>query len=184
MSLRRLRLQTAGESHGPALVAILDGLPAGVPVSQEAVDRELARRQGGYGRGGRMKIEKDRAEFLGGLRAGKTLGSPVATFLRTPAELAAVAAQRPFPDEDLGEAHGVYVGFLKEPLSTERHDLVHGFRTPTDEFAVSGREVWWLCRIRSSESEVSGARLEKALGLSATFRNISTVRALAAKLAG
>ncbi len=112
------------------------------------------------------------------------LGYPVAAFLRTPAELAAVAAQRPFPDEDLGEAHGVYVGFLKEPLSTERHDLVHGFRTPTDEFAVSGREVWWLCRIRSSDSEFSGARLEKALGLSATFRNISTVRALAAKLAG
>ena len=112
------------------------------------------------------------------------LGYPVAAFLRTPAELAAVAAQRPFPDEDLGEAHGVYVGFLKEPLSTERYDLVHGFRTPTDEFAVSGREVWWLCRIRSSDSEFSGARLEKALGLSATFRNISTVRALAAKLAG
>jgi chorismate synthase len=78
MSLFRLRFQSAGESHGPALVTILDGLPAGLGVDPAFVDRELARRQAGYGRGGRMKIEKDRADFLGGVRAGKTLGSPVA----------------------------------------------------------------------------------------------------------
>ncbi len=78
MPLRRLKLQTAGESHGPALVAILDGLPAGVPISLAFVDRELARRQTGYGRGGRMKIEKDHADFLAGVRGGRTLGSPVA----------------------------------------------------------------------------------------------------------
>ena len=117
-------------------------------------------------------------------RWSAALGYDVATFLRTPAELAAVAAQRPFPDEDLGEAHGVYVGFLKEPLGAAQHDLVHGFRTPTDEFAVGGREVWWLCRVRSSESEFSGARLKKALAVRATFRNLTTVRALAARLAG
>ena len=116
------------------------------------------------------------------LEAG--LGWEVAAFLRTPAEISAVAAQRPFPDEDLAEAHGLYVGFLKEPLSAGQNDLVHGFRTPTDGFAVNGREVWWLCRTRSSDSEFSGARLEKGLGVRATFRNVTTVRAIAAKLGG
>jgi uncharacterized protein (DUF1697 family) len=110
------------------------------------------------------------------------LGWEVATFLRTPAELAAVAAHEPFAVEDVGEAHGVYVGFLKEPPSPEQHALVHGFRTPTDVLAVSGREVWWLCRIRSADSDVSGGKLEKALGLKATFRNLTTVRAMAARL--
>jgi uncharacterized protein (DUF1697 family) len=112
------------------------------------------------------------------------LGWKVATFLRTPAELSAIAAHEPFAAEDVGEAHGVYVGFLKEPPTPEQHALVHGFRTPTDELAVSGREVWWLCRIRSSDSDVSGGKLEKALGLSATFRNLTTVKAVAARLAG
>jgi uncharacterized protein (DUF1697 family) len=111
------------------------------------------------------------------------LGWEVATFLRTPAELSTVAAREPFPAEDLGGAYGVYVGFLKEPLSPEQHDLVQCFRTPADEFAVSGREVWWLCRIRSSDSGFSGGKLEKALGLRATFRNLTTVRAMAARLA-
>lgn len=73
-----LRYLTAGESHGPALVAILEGMPAGVPVSSAFVNEHLARRQMGHGRGGRQKIERDRARFLGGIRFGKTLGSPVA----------------------------------------------------------------------------------------------------------
>ena len=112
------------------------------------------------------------------------LGWSVATFLRTPAELATVVAQQPFSAEAVGEAHGVYVGFLKEPLNAAQHDLVHGFRTPTDELAVGGREVWWLCRVRSSDSDFSGARLEKALAVHATFRNLTTVKAVAARLAG
>ncbi|HZH91360.1 MAG TPA: chorismate synthase [Pyrinomonadaceae bacterium] len=69
---------TAGESHGHALVAIVEGLPAGVPVEVGLINRELRRRQWGYGRGGRMKIEQDRAEILSGVRHGRTLGSPVA----------------------------------------------------------------------------------------------------------
>src|SRR5215472_9184004 len=73
-----LRLLTAGESHGPRLTAILEGIPAGLRLSREAIARDLARRQHGYGRGGRMKIEKDEAEFTGGLRGGVTLGSPIA----------------------------------------------------------------------------------------------------------
>jgi chorismate synthase len=76
-----LRFTTAGESHGKALVAIVEGLPAGLPVTAEWVDRELARRMQGYGRGARMKIERDRIEWLSGVRAGETLGSPVAMLI-------------------------------------------------------------------------------------------------------
>ncbi len=72
-----IRFLTAGESHGPALTAIVDGLPAGLPVTGEYIDVQLKRRQGGYGRGGRMKIENDRVILLSGVRGGFTLGSPV-----------------------------------------------------------------------------------------------------------
>jgi chorismate synthase len=73
-----LRFTTAGESHGPALLAILEGMPAGLPLVAADVDADLARRQQGYGRGRRMQIEHDAVEFLGGVRAGFTLGSPIA----------------------------------------------------------------------------------------------------------
>jgi chorismate synthase len=73
-----LKLTTAGESHGPRLTAILEGIPAGLRIDPGFVNRELARRQHGYGRGGRMKIEKDEAIFEGGVRGGVTLGSPIA----------------------------------------------------------------------------------------------------------
>ena len=76
-----LRFSTAGESHGEALVALISGLPAGVPVDQEFVNHELWRRQQGYGRGGRMRIEQDTAHILSGVRHGKTIGSPVAMTL-------------------------------------------------------------------------------------------------------
>jgi chorismate synthase len=77
-----LRFLTAGESHGPALTVIVDGLPAGLPVDRAAIDADLRRRQGGYGRGGRMKIETDMVEVLGGVRHGRTLGSPVSLLVR------------------------------------------------------------------------------------------------------
>lgn len=77
----RLRYLTAGESHGRALVAILEGLPAGLPVSIKAVEDELARRRHGYGRGPRMKIEKDALEIVAGVRGGTTLGSPLAVVI-------------------------------------------------------------------------------------------------------
>ena len=73
-----LRFMTAGESHGPCLTAILEGLPAGLKLDAEGISKDLARRQQGYGRGGRMKIEQDRAEILSGVRFGETIGSPVA----------------------------------------------------------------------------------------------------------
>ena len=77
-----LRLLTAGESHGPALTIVVEGLPAGVPVDRAAIDADLRRRQGGYGRGGRMKIESDVVEILSGVRHGATLGSPVSFVIR------------------------------------------------------------------------------------------------------
>jgi len=79
---RVLRFLTAGESHGPALTVVVEGLPAGVPVERERIDADLRRRQGGYGRGGRMQIERDGVEVLSGVRHGRTLGSPVALLVR------------------------------------------------------------------------------------------------------
>src|SRR5262249_1604808 len=76
-----LRFFTTGESHGEALVAVLSGMPAGLMVNLEFIDRELWRRQQGYGRGGRMKIERDAAHFLSGVRHGLTIGSPISIFL-------------------------------------------------------------------------------------------------------
>ena len=72
-----IRFTTAGESHGPGLTAVVEGLPAGIELTPEDIDGDLARRQLGHGRGGRMKIEKDRAEVTSGIRHGRTLGSPV-----------------------------------------------------------------------------------------------------------
>ena len=76
-----LRFSTAGESHGESLVALVSGVPAGVSIEQECIDRELWRRQKGYGRGGRMRIERDTAHILSGVRHGKTIGSPIAMTL-------------------------------------------------------------------------------------------------------
>ena len=77
-----LRFTTAGESHGPALISILEGMVAGLPLAANDVDVELVRRQQGYGRGRRMKIESDHVEFLSGVRAGETLGSPIAMMIQ------------------------------------------------------------------------------------------------------
>lgn len=77
-----LRFLTAGESHGKALVGVVEGMPSGVTILKEEIDRELKRRQQGFGRGGRMKIESDEVEILSGIRWGKTLGSPIALLIR------------------------------------------------------------------------------------------------------
>ncbi|NTV93037.1 MAG: chorismate synthase, partial [Chlorobiaceae bacterium] len=77
-----IRYLTSGESHGPALSAIVEGVPAGVGITPEAINTQLARRQQGYGRGGRMKIETDQAEVLSGIRFGKTIGSPITLVIR------------------------------------------------------------------------------------------------------
>jgi len=79
--LEKLRYLTSGESHGRALTCIIDGVPSNLSVSSEVIDKDLARRQKGYGRGGRMKIETDHAQILSGVRKGKTLGSPIAVLI-------------------------------------------------------------------------------------------------------
>ena len=118
--MSRLRWLTAGESHGPALVATLEGLPAGVPVTTDMVADALARRRLGYGRGARMKFERDEVTFLGGVRHGRTLGSPVAIMVGNtewpkwekvmaadpvdPAELAGLARNAPLTRPRPGHA--------------------------------------------------------------------------------
>ena len=77
----RFRFLTSGESHGKGLTALIEGLPAGLPLTEDDIARDMSRRQGGYGRGGRMKIEKDRAEITAGVRHGLTLGSPIALWV-------------------------------------------------------------------------------------------------------
>ena len=80
--MRKIRFLTAGESHGPALTVILEGIPAGLPLTKAEIDRDLVRRQQGFGRGGRMAIEKDGVEILSGLRNGLTLGTPIGLLVR------------------------------------------------------------------------------------------------------
>ncbi|MEO7328057.1 MAG: chorismate synthase [Minicystis sp.] len=80
--MTRLRWSTAGESHGPELTALVEGIPAGMPLLEAEIDADLARRQRGYGRGGRMKIETDRARLVAGVRGGETLGSPIAVSIQ------------------------------------------------------------------------------------------------------
>ena len=109
------------------------------------------------------------------------LGYEVATFLRTPAELAAIEAYEAFPAAEAAASHGVYVGFLKEPLAADQVRLVEGLGTPNDVFAFHGREIHWLCRERSEKSIALPGKLEKSLRLRATFRNVTTVKALVAQ---
>ena len=96
-----LRFLTAGESHGPALTAILDGVPAGLPLDPSVIDLELARRQKGYGSGGRMKIEKDSVQILSGVMAGETTGAPIALLV-------------------VNDDHVKWKGKAVEPLTTPR----------------------------------------------------------------
>jgi chorismate synthase len=101
-----LRFTTAGESHGPGLVAVVEGLPAGLEVSPQDIDADLARRQLGHGRGGRMKIESDRAEVWAGIRHGRTLGSPVALLVENRDHANWAERMSPWPvEEEIEEVH-------------------------------------------------------------------------------
>lgn len=112
----------------------------------------------------------------------KALGFPVATFLRTVPELTAVAAHKPFPASDLESGASLYVGFMKGPVGPVGKDTLRAVaacRSEADDFAVHGRELYWLRRNVGIESMYSGARIEKALAGPITMRNITTVRKLA-----
>jgi len=124
--MSRLRFFTAGESHGPRLTVIVEGLPAGLALLAEDVDQDLARRQRGYGRGARMKIETDRCQLVGGVRGGQTLGSPVALSIENRDHAnwigrmdAAPLAETPEPLTRPRPGHADLAGGLKY----DRHDL-------------------------------------------------------------
>ena len=114
MSLKHLSFHTAGESHGRGLVAVVEGVPAGLPLNPAAdIDPDLLRRQGGYGRGRRMQIESDRAEIISGLRLGVTLGSPLSMVIWNrdwKNWTTAMALGPPQPDRS-GRLHAAVVAF-------------------------------------------------------------------------
>lgn len=112
----------------------------------------------------------------------RALGFAVETFVRTPDEMAAVAARAPF--DDLADGHTLHVLFTRAPLDDAARARVAALDGDYDSFAVHGREVWWRTRGRSSDSKLTPAKLERALGMPATARNVTTVRALAERLAG
>jgi chorismate synthase len=147
--MSRLRFVTSGESHGPRLTAIVEGIPGGMPLLAEDVDHDLARRQRGYGRGGRMKIETDRVEFFGGVRAGETLGGPIAMSIvnrdhgnwldrMAPGPLPATpeALTRPRP------GHADLAGGLKY----DRHDLRDILERASARETASRTAVGAVCR--------------------------------------
>jgi chorismate synthase len=110
-----LRLTTAGESHGPALVGILTGLPAGLTLDRDAIDADLARRQQGYGRSPRQQIEQDRAEVLAGLRHGRTLGTPLAFVIQNRDHQNWAWGMSPWPPEGEPEGKGTKPVTLPRP---------------------------------------------------------------------
>jgi uncharacterized protein (DUF1697 family) len=109
------------------------------------------------------------------------LGFEVITFLRTPAELAAIAAYEPFPSSAIAGAKGLYVGFLHVAPGADAAAKLLALRSPTDDFRVHGRELYWLASEGMGLSKISTAALERLLGARTTTRNVTTVRKLAAK---
>jgi len=112
----------------------------------------------------------------------KKLGYDVETFIRSTSEVAAIANYKPFADSELkAEGNLLYIGFVADKPGNETKKKLLSSATKTDEFHISEREVYWLCRKMFHESKFSGGLLEKILGTSATFRNSTTVRKIAAK---
>jgi uncharacterized protein (DUF1697 family) len=109
------------------------------------------------------------------------LGYEVATFIRTDAELAKIAAYQPFTPAEIKAATAFNVAFLAAPLDAKSKQKVMALRTDIDTFRVHGREVYWLCRKKQSESAFSNGTLEKTLGMSSTMRGVSTIKKLVEK---
>lgn len=149
-----LRFLTAGESHGPALTVIVDGLPAGVPVSLEALDADLRRRQGGYGRGGRQQIETDRVEIQAGVRHGLTLGSPVSLLLHNRDHASWQDVMSPLPQGPEARARRA----LKYPRPGHA-DLAGAIKYQTDDL----RNVLERASARETAARVAAGGLARAL---------------------
>jgi uncharacterized protein (DUF1697 family) len=112
----------------------------------------------------------------------EALGYEVAAFLRTDAEVRAIARYQPFRDEEVKNAGAFVVGFLRKPLDRNAEKVLMGFKTDIDDFQLNKREIYWLCKKRQSESKFSNTAFEKALGLRSTFRGLNTIKNLAKKL--
>ena len=149
-----LRFLTAGESHGPALSVVVEGLPAGVPVEREAIDADLRRRQGGYGRGGRMQIETDTVEVLSGVRHGRTLGSPVALLVRNKDHENWKDVMAPEPQPDAARERRR----LKYPRPGHA-DLAGALKYGTDDL----RNVLERASARETTARVAAGALARAL---------------------
>ena len=113
----------------------------------------------------------------------RSLGYEVKAFLRTVPEVAAIARYKPFNESQLSSAAALNVAFLADPLSAEAAKSVMALKTEIDDFHVHGREVYWLCKTKQSDSKFSNTRFEKMLNARATWRNMNTVKRLAAKYA-
>jgi uncharacterized protein (DUF1697 family) len=113
----------------------------------------------------------------------KALGHEVETFIRTEAEVSAIARYKPFKASQVQSAGAFCVGFLAEPLTAEGRKSLMALKTDIDDFHVNGREVYWLCRKRQSESTFSNVRFEKLTKARVTFRGVNTVAKLATKYA-
>jgi chorismate synthase len=181
-----LRFSTAGESHGESLVATVSGMPAGVTVEQEFIDRELWRRQQGYGRGGRMRIERDTAHILSGVRHGKTIGSPIAMVLANndwknwteilPVEAGdatkhkAVASPRP--------GHADLAGSLKYDFPDARYVLERASARESAARVAAGAMAKLLLRALGVEVASHVIRVGKAeLQRAATWDEIAALQA-------
>jgi len=148
-----LTYRTAGESHGPALIALVEGMPAGVPVDKSFIDNELRRRQGGYGRGGRQKIEVDTAEFLTGIRRGKTIASPVTMLVKNKdSRLDDLAATPPLHRPRPG--HADLAGSVKWLTTDCRETLERASARETAARVAAGALA--RCLLRQFDIEVIG----------------------------
>jgi chorismate synthase len=180
-----LRFSTAGESHGESLIALVSGMPAGVPIDNARIDRDLWRRQQGYGRGGRMRIEHDTAHFLSGVRHGKTIGSPIAIEIENrdwknwteslpveagdPAKHKAVASPRP--------GHADLAGALKYDFPDARYVLERASARESTARVAAGAVAKALLLelgidVASHVVRVGGAEMER----DASWNEISTLR--------
>jgi len=114
-------------------------------------------------------------------RLHASLGFEVSTFVRTDAEVAAIAGYTPFPRAQIEKARAFCVGFVDKPLDEAAVRALMAFKTDVDDFHTKGREVYWLCRTKQSESPFRNANMERALKIRATFRGMNTVARLAEK---
>ncbi len=168
------RFMTAGESHGQGLVAIIEGVPAGMPISLEALQQDLARRQQGYGRGGRMKIEKDRAEVISGMRFGETLGSPLTLLIRNKdwdnwqERMAPDGLPSGEPVTAARPGHADLTGSLKYDRSDVRDILERASARETAARVAVGavaRQLLAVCgiKIASHVTEIGGVKIKKTV---------------------